>query len=450
MGKKKVEGLHRPTQIRSRRNILKLGAVGAGAFLSAPFVLSSTSHAREPKLSILQWKHFVPGYDAWFNNTFVAEWSARTGIEVTVDQVGLSDIGKVVAGEAAAGAGHDLLMLLAPPAVYEDKVIDHREIYEESANRYGEIPDIALKSTYNPVSGRYFGFCTAYAPALITYRRDLWDSVGATPDTWDEVWRSGRRIKLLHQNPVGISLAPEHNSEHTLRAILTSFGGTVQNTDGVATLSSNATREAVKFVTALFQEAMHDDVLNWNPTSNNTFMLSGEYSLTVDTLSIARAGEAKRLDVADKLWLAPAPEGPAGRFAPSFGIHSYFIWKFAEHPETAKQFLVDYIGASRDALLASGFQNMPIFGNAVPDLAQILGDDPTATRPDKYASLAHGADWTTNIGFPGYTNAATVEVLNRRLISRMFAQAATGRITTDEAVSAAASEVKAIFDERRV
>lgn len=150
--------------------------------------------------------------------------------------------------------------------------------------------------------------------------------------------------------------------------------------------------------------------------------------------------------MADELWLAEVPEGPAGRFAPSFGIHSYFVWKFADNIETAKRFLVDYVGASRSALLASGFQNMPSFENAVPDLQAVLSNDPTAPRPDKYTVLASGADWTTNIGFPGHTSAAAAEVLGSHVVSRMFAEAATQRMTPEEAVSAAASEVRAIYD----
>ena len=38
--------------------------------------------------------------------------------------------------------------------------------------------------------------------------------------------------------------------------------------------------------------------------------------------------------------------------------------------EGAKRFLVDYIGNSRQAFLASGFQNMPSFPGTTPDFAQ--------------------------------------------------------------------------------
>jgi multiple sugar transport system substrate-binding protein len=431
----------------TRRSFLALA--GATAFLGAPLLSARRVRAASPELRILQWKHFVPGYDAWFDSKFVPAWAEANGVRVTVDHVAMNDLDGAVAREAKAGSGHDLVMLQSPVAVYEDAVIDHSDIYEQCIKRYGPAREFAVRSTYNPKTHKYFGFCTAYHPALLTYRKSLWDSVGARPDSWEEVLRSGRRIKLLHQKSVGISLAPEHNAEHTLRAILLSYGGAVQDVDGNPALSSTATVEAVKFVKALYQEAMPEDVVGWNATSNNTLMLTGECSLTLDTMSIVRAGETDRLDVGKDLWLAAVPEGPAGRFAPSFGLNTYFIWKFAKNADLAKKFLVDYVGASRAAFLASGFQNMPSFSGAVPDLAAIVGNDTTASRTDKYSILAASADWTSNFGYPGFTNAAESEIYDKHLISRMFAAVATGAKTPADAVADAATQVDGIFEKWR-
>jgi multiple sugar transport system substrate-binding protein len=175
-------------------------------------------------------------------------------------------------------------------------------------------------------------------------------------------------------------------------------------------------------------------------------MLSGEGSLTLDTISIARASENKALPVEDHLWLSGVPEGPAGRLSPSFGFYTYFIWNFAENVEGAKQFLIDYIGHSKEAFLASEFQNMPTFPGAVPTLAQLAANDSRAHRPDKYRVLAEAAAWTTNIGHPGHTNAAIAEVYAQGLIPAMYAQAATGQLTPEEALEQADNQVRLIFD----
>jgi multiple sugar transport system substrate-binding protein len=190
---------------------------------------------------------------------------------------------------------------------------------------------------------------------------------------------------------------------------------------------------------------MTKDVLTWDPSSNNHFMLAGEGSLTLDTISIVRAGDNTRLPIANDLRLARVPEGPAGRLAPSFGFLTYVIWKFAENIDGAKQFLVDYIASSRQAFLASGFQNMASFSNTVPDLAALVANDADASPPDKYRIVAEAATWTTNIGHPGYTSAAVSEVYSRGLIPTMCARAATGRLTPEQALDEADQEVRRIF-----
>jgi multiple sugar transport system substrate-binding protein len=410
----------------SRRGLLKNAGSAALAAGVAPNIIPGRARAQQKTLKILQWKHFVPSYDEWFNGTYVKEWGEQNDTQVIVDNIGLGDITKHVAAEAEAQNGHDLVMLLEPPAIHEDRVIDHREIYEECERRYGSAPEFAIKSTYNPKTEKYFGFSNAFLPAVLTYRKDLWDAVGAMPNSWEDVLRGGRQIKLLHESPVGISLAPEPNSNHSMRAIMYSLGSSVQDVDGNPVLKSKQTLEAIKYVKALYQEAMIEEVLTWNPTSNNSFMVAGTGCLTLDTMSIARASEKLERPFASDVRLAKAPEGPAGRLAPSFSIATYFIWNFAKNAEGARQFLLDYTGRTREGFLASGFQNMPTFPHAVSDLAQLVANDASATPPNKYSVLAEAFTWTTNVGYPGYTNGAVAEVMDNGVIPRMFAQAATG------------------------
>jgi multiple sugar transport system substrate-binding protein len=124
-----------------------------------------------------------------------------------------------------------------------------------------------------------------------------------------------------------------------------------------------------------------------------------------------------------------------------------FIWNFAENIEGAKRFLVDYIGQSRQVLLTSGFHKMPVWPATVPDLKAVVTDDPIGGSPGTYNLLAEAPTWTTNIGHPGHTNAAISEIFNRGLIPTMFARAATGQLTPDEAISQADSECRRIFQE---
>jgi multiple sugar transport system substrate-binding protein len=148
---------------------------------------------------------------------------------------------------------------------------------------------------------------------------------------------------------------------------------------------------------------------------------------------------------ASDLRLAGVPQGSAARLGPAWGLVTSFIWNFAENIEGAKRFLVDFVGNSRQALLASGFQSMPVWPATVPDLASVVSEDPGGGAPGKYALLADAAAWTTNIGHPGHTNAAIGEIFDRGLIPIMFAQAATGQLTPEDALDQADREARAIF-----
>jgi multiple sugar transport system substrate-binding protein len=428
----------------TRRHVLK--SAGSAALLTATSsVVPRPAKGQRNTLRIMQWKHFVPAYDKWFNETYLKSWSKLNDTNVIVDNIGVADIDSRARAEAEAGRGHDLVLFIKPASVFEDQAIDHREIYEECERRYGKAADYALRSTYNPSTQKHFGFCPFYLPAVITYRKDLWDSAGVVPDSWASILAGGRRIKLLHEKPVGLSLAPEHNSGQTMRAIMYSFGSSEQDVDGNPALKSKATLEAIKYVRTLYEEAMPKDVLSWDPASNNRFMLNDEGSLTLDTVSIARASESLKLPLMSKLRLTKTPEGSAGQVAPSFGFLTYVIWNFAENIEGAKQFLVDYAASLRAGFLASGFQNMPSFPSVVPDLATLVAHDSAAGSPEQYSLLADAPTWTTNVGYPAYTNPAIGEVYAKGLIPTMFAEAATGRLTPEQALDAADVEVRRIF-----
>lgn len=433
--------------IPGRRAFLRRAGRVSVAAAAVSAIASNRASAQPETLRILRWKHFVPAYDSWFNDTFIREWGAKNNVEVIVDNVGLGEVGKLAAAEAQAESGHDLVLYLSPPASLESKLIDHREVFEECENRYGKAIELARRGSYNPKTDNYYAVCESYAPTVISYRRDLWDSVAIDPTDWEAVRKGGSRIKLLHEKPVGISLAAKHNGEHSLRALLYSFGAAIQDESGAAALKSPATLDALQFWSAFYQEAMLPEVTQWDPPANNRFILSDEGSLTIDTISIARSAEKTGVEFEPSLALAPVPEGPAGRKAPVFGAYTYGIWKFAKNIDAAKQFIVDSIGATTPALQASGFQNMPGFPGAVDNLSSTLNGDPS--RPERYSVLNSVPETMVNIGFPGYANAATDEVMASGIISKMFTATVSGQSTAEQAMDAAHTEVAGIFDKWR-
>ena len=425
----------------SRRAVLS----GAGALSLAALAPGSRAGAAGRKrLRILQWNHFVPGHDRWFD-AYARGWGEKHDTDVTVDHVGVNALNGTAAAEVAAGRGHDLVMFLRPRPVHEPDVIDHREIVEECQRRYGKPLEMAVRSTRNPRTGKFHGFCDMVVPDPVNYRTDLWAEVGQTPDDWDRVRLGGKAIKARTGIPVGIGLSSEDDSAIALRGLLLAFGGAEQDADGAPALASKATVEAVKYATALYREAMTPAVLAWDPSSNNRAMLAGQSSLVMNAISITRSAENDKLPIGAKIAIAAPPRGPARRVWLPHATSVYVIWKFAENVEGAKAFLVDLVGHSREAFQASESYDFPAFPDQVKDLGTLLAKDAKATPPDKYAVLADSLSSISNLGAPGYANAALDEAYGTWVINTMFARAATGADSPEEAVKQADKKLRQIW-----
>lgn len=441
-----VEGSPAPDS-RRREFVLGAGAAGVAATLGTPFM--RPAHAAKRSLKIMQWNHFVPAFDDWFNKKFVKEWGEKNDTEVVVTNVGMTSIESRAAAEIKKKQGHDLCMFLSPPASYEDQVIDHKDIYAECERKYGKPLEIAVKSTYNPVTKKYFGFSDSYVPDPVNYRKDLWDDVGVKPDTWDAIREGGRKIKQKHGIPVGIGMSNELDSSMALRSILLAFGAAVQDAQGRPSLKSPKTLEALKYAKALYTETMTDEIFSWDASSNNRQMLAGKGSLTLNAISVTRTGESEKIPIADKILLGRPARGPASGVGVMHLMNAYVIWKFARNIDGAKRFLVDLAGASRDAFLASGFYNFPTFPQLVPDLQKLVANDPKAVPPDKYAIFLDADKWTVGVGYPGFANGAIDEIWKGWLIPKMFADAASGRLTPEAALDLYAGQVNDTFGKWR-
>ncbi|HEY3055379.1 MAG TPA: ABC transporter substrate-binding protein [Thermoanaerobaculia bacterium] len=429
----------------SRRKFIGLTG-GAVAGLSS-FCRGRTLSPQKT-LKIVQWSHFVPAYDKWFDNTFTQEWGAKHDTKVIVDHITVSEVNARAASEVAARKGHDLFMFLSPPAAYEKQVIDHREIYEEVQRKHGPMIPLATKSTFNPKTGKYFAFSESYVPDPGNYRKDLWSQVGFPngPDTYDDLLAGGKRIREKFGNPVGIGLSQELDSNMAMRAILWSFGGAEQNEEGEVVLNSKQTVDAVKYLRELYQQCEMPEVFSWDPSSNNRGILSGKLSFVQNAISVTRSAEKDNPEMSKQIQLTPALQGPARRIAAEHVMSCYAIWNFAENKAGAKQFLVDLVDNFSNAFNASEFYNFPCFPTTVPDIEKRLANDPKSVPNDKYTVLGNVLSWATNVGYPGYATAAIDEVFNTFVLPTMFARAARNEMSPEEAVKVADAEVRRIFE----
>jgi len=432
-----------------RRQFLKTTLMQAVLAGIGTFFFPRSALSRSKTLRIMQWIHYIPGYDTWFNESYVKQWGDENDTEVIVDNISLAALNARADAEALAGRGHDLFLFLWPRPDLEENVVDLGDVYEECKRRSGNPIPLALGSSFNPKTGKYYGVSVSFVPGPVEYRKDLWDSVGMAPDSWDDVRVGGARIKNEHGIPLGLGLAAEIDTNMCLRSIMYSFGSHVQDREANVILKSKETLEAIRFVKAMYEESMTPDVFTWDASSNNRAILDGTASLTMNAISITRTAEKDDPEMSRKIWLAKAPRGPVRRMGLQHVMNVYSIWKFAENIDGAKKFLVDYVANFHQAFAASEFYNFPCFPSTVPDLSAQLAHDERADPPDKYAVLEDAQEWATNIGYPGFVNAGISQVFGDWLIPQMFRESATGEMSPEDALDATDRKVREIFENWR-
>jgi multiple sugar transport system substrate-binding protein len=441
----------------TRREIVKRAGVGAATILYGG-AFAKTSVAGVPRyrnkqlagtLRIIQWSHFVPAYDTWFDNVYVKRWGEANDTEVRVDHINQADIPARAAAEVAAQSGHDLFFFLAPPAQYEDQVINHNEIVQEVTRKRGKMKLLAHKATYNPRTKKYFAFSDNYVPDPVNWRTDLWGEAGVRPTTWENVLKGAPKLRAMG-NPIGIGMSNEIDSNMALMAMMMCFGSFIQNEEQRVTLNTKETVEVLKFGRELFRQGMSNEIFAWTASSNNQAMVAGRLSLAMNAISITRTAEGTNPDMASKINLAPIPAGPNGRVGLEHVMGAYVIWKFARNKAAAKKFLADleiqYIGAFEN----SKFYNFPSWPRSVPNIPRRLQRDPVAKPSGKYQILGTIAErYTNNPGHPGYTNAAIDEIFNKFLIPQMFAEVAQGKRTPEEAAKVYDRSFRGIYQRWR-
>src|SRR5262252_1972276 len=127
----------------TRRDLLRTSGVVASAaglapVVSAPFVADALAQTKT--LRILQWSHFVPQYDTWFDG-FAKDWGKKNGITVTVDHIPHLELPARAAAEVSAGAGHDIFHFNGSggPHLYAKHTLDLTALIQEVEKKHGKV-----------------------------------------------------------------------------------------------------------------------------------------------------------------------------------------------------------------------------------------------------------------------------------------------------------------------
>ena len=410
-------------------------------------------YAEGTEISLLQWSHFVPRYDEWFD-AYAAEWGEANGVGVTVDHVNFTELFSTLAAEIDAGDGHSIVEVLFSPASYIDGLHDLRDINEAAAEMYGDRASTCKAASYLPINDTWYAYTHGYVPDPGDYDIALWTDAGYPdgPKTYDDLLEGGRAIYESTGIPVGIGMSPELDSRMANRAAIWSFGGSIQDEDENVVLNSEETITAVKYLAQLQNEAMTDEVFGWTAASNNQALIAGEVSYILNSNSAYRSLQKIDEAAAANIGFSSALEGPAGAYASSHVWQIYVIPKYVEGDElaAAKQFILDHTASYSDVTYYSELYNFPCLASTVEELDGWLENDPWGSEPpNKFEVLKTVNDWSVHLGFPGVTNPAVSQVFAESIIPNMVAQVALGEQSAEDAVAAAHERIEEIFSDWR-
>ncbi|MCI0545552.1 MAG: extracellular solute-binding protein [Actinobacteria bacterium] len=411
------------------------------------------TQALSGSLNILLWSHFVPAHDTWFD-PFVKEWGDMVGVEVNVDHIAVADVPAAIAAEIQSGQPeHDLFQYIAVQSQHEPSVVDMADLVAEAESRYGTMLDLTRNSSLNPNTNKYYAYAPAWVPDPGDYRKSLWEAVGLSdgPSTYEELLEGGSEIFANEGIQLGIGMSQEIDSNMALRALLWSYGASIQDENEQVVINSDATIAAVEYMNELFANAMTPEVFAWNAASNNQGINAGELSYILNSISAYRTAQDEGLDVADDIWFSPALAGPEAALVASHVMYNWLIPDFSEvNVAAAQEFLLHYTENLAPVAWHSKLYDFPAFPDRVPSLSSWLDDDPFGSNPpDKLAVLKTSLDWATNIGHPGPANPAVGQIFGESIIPVMFAEAAQGTKTPAVAVADAEAQINAIFDDWR-
>jgi multiple sugar transport system substrate-binding protein len=460
--------------LRSRRDILRAtGAVALGAALTPLAACASEEDGpgatagdpnEQPKetfteptrklsgdLKILLWSHFVPSHDTWFDR-FAKDWGAKVGVNVTVDHIDQAQIPTRIAAEIQAGQGHDIIQYISTLSLYEPSVIDMKDLVEEANKRWGTQLDLCRKSSFNPTTGKFYAYAPGWVPDPGNYRKSLWEPAGFAngPTSWDDLLKGGTEIKKTKNVQMGLGMSQEIDSNMAGRALMWCYGASEQDANERVVLNSDATVQAVDFMSRLFKDSMTNEVFGWNAASNNQGLVAGKLSYIINSISAWRTAQGTNAEVADDTYFVPALKGPAAAIAAQHVMYNWIAPKHAKNVDAAKEFLLHYTENYASATWASKLYDFCAWSKLTPNLDKWLANDPFGGKPvNKLEFLKDAVKWSTNMGHPGPANTAVGEVLSTFIIPTMFARAARGELSAKDAVVEATNRVTAVYDKWR-
>jgi len=436
---KRTEGVPIRGEV-TRRDLLKTTGTGiAGASLLTMLAARrAPAQIRGTTLRILQWSHFVPAYDTWFDK-MCEEWGSKNGVKVRVDRMPHLELPSRLAAEFAAGHGHDLIYFVGTilTGLYYKSLVDVGDLAERIGNKWGGWIPAALPIAV--VEGRWHALPDFYIVAPMLWRKDLFEQEHlAPPDTWEQARVAARTLKPKG-HPSGIAFSHCNDANLFLRTILFGYGGQEADPSGRTILiDSKEMREGLRFMKALFDEGMTPEVFSWDDASDNRYLASGVACWIHDAISAYRTTEDTNPSVFKNTQVALEPQGLPGRRVSIANPNAYAIWKFSKNVPAAKEFLLYLADSWKDGMIGSRGYNMPFLKAAYQKPMPVIGGDPKLQVLQDFPEIVAFA------GYPGPFTPAVQEVVATFVFPDMCTRVAKGQ-SPDQAIKWAMGEYQRIY-----
>jgi multiple sugar transport system substrate-binding protein len=418
-------------------------AAPAAAPTTAPAAQAAPANGtlKGKTLDILAGTFYVPA-----NNTQTDDLGkklqADTGMTVKIERLGNQMQAKIDA-IIETGSGADMFICADTDLyLYGEKLLDVSAIAKDIDTAWHGWYDVAKKACI--VKGVWRGLMLGQAPDAWNWRPDFFKAAGIDkfPDTYDDLLAAAKALKA-YGKPIGMTLGHAGgDARSTNFPVLWAFGGAEFSEDGTkVTIDSPETRKAIDWYTQAFQQ-MPPAVLSWLDPDNNQAFLAEQVSATTNVNTIYLAGrdskDAHQQEIAKAMDHAIWPQGPAGRYG-CFNINHWAGFASTKNPDGVNAWMAAWF--DKKFLVPWTKTGQSYF---VPALTDIETEDAWPDDP-KLKIFRNLNKINRMLGWQGPPSRAVAESVAKFTLTDMFAQAVTGKMTADQAVSWAADQYKSFI-----
>ncbi|WP_436641101.1 ABC transporter substrate-binding protein [Microbaculum sp. FT89] len=392
------------------------------------------------ELTLLRWKRFIQAEEDAFMK-IVENFQKDCGITVNVQNESLDDVQPKASVAANVNQGPDMVWgLYSLPHLFPDKLVDVTDLADYLAGKYGPWVPSAVKYGTKAGTSEWIDIPIAYNGNYINYRISAVEKAGfkEPPKTTAEFMELAKALKE-QGTPLGMALGHATGDGNAwVHWALWSFGGSLVDENDEVIINSPETKAAVEYVKELYGY-MAPGVAAWNDSNNNKAFMSGEVSMTNNGPSIYPAAKKDAPEIAADMNHAKWPVGPVGKPTEFHIAYPMMIFKYSKYPNAAKGF-IEYLfqPAQYDMWLqaAVAYLTPPL---EKYEANSVFTDDP------KLTVFRDAARDTLTAGYEGSVGEKAASALAEFIVLDMFANAATGNMSVDDAIAQAERQAKRIY-----